>query len=254
MFPECLKSENFSLSWRRRGRRRGCDFQLPLLFRERCGAPAAGIFHELRVTHSCAACRREARVPDPTELPREGKKFCSCLRELARYVAAQSQFSFPAVILHPKVVVKMQRLASQAQTGTDRPSFFSFNSVVFHFILTLLFSFDFIYFHRRWFQVHILHEKLDFSHVQSKCGSKDNLKHSPRGGHVCTTSLSPPSSSSSKSSTTAAAALSVLLLNTCLSDQLIALNLQPLPPSQMLFLLQRIRKSGSHAAAAAALK
>ncbi|KAM6893481.1 uncharacterized protein FYW49_019846 [Xenentodon cancila] len=33
-------------------------------------------------------------------------------------------------------------------------------------------------------QVHILHEKLDFSHVQSKCGSKDNLKHAPKGGKV----------------------------------------------------------------------
>ena len=30
-----------------------------------------------------------------------------------------------------------------------------------------------------------MHEKLDFSHVQSKCGSKDNLKHSPKGGNVC---------------------------------------------------------------------
>ncbi|XP_035764481.1 microtubule-associated protein 2-like isoform X2 [Neolamprologus brichardi] len=33
-------------------------------------------------------------------------------------------------------------------------------------------------------QVHILHEKLDFSHIQPKCGSKDNLKHSPKGGNV----------------------------------------------------------------------
>ncbi|XP_061571382.1 microtubule-associated protein tau-like isoform X9 [Cololabis saira] len=33
-------------------------------------------------------------------------------------------------------------------------------------------------------QVHISHEKLDFSHVQSKCGSKDNLKHAARGGNV----------------------------------------------------------------------
>ncbi|XP_021175695.2 microtubule-associated protein tau isoform X10 [Fundulus heteroclitus] len=33
-------------------------------------------------------------------------------------------------------------------------------------------------------QVHILSEKLDFTHVQAKCGSKDNLKHSPKGGNV----------------------------------------------------------------------
>uniref|UniRef100_A0AAX7SQD6 Microtubule-associated protein n=1 Tax=Astatotilapia calliptera TaxID=8154 RepID=A0AAX7SQD6_ASTCA len=33
-------------------------------------------------------------------------------------------------------------------------------------------------------QVHILHEKLDFSHIQPKCGSKDNLKHSPKGGNI----------------------------------------------------------------------
>eukprot|EP00063_Salmo_salar_P045845 XP_014020680.1 PREDICTED: microtubule-associated protein 2-like isoform X4 [Salmo salar] len=32
--------------------------------------------------------------------------------------------------------------------------------------------------------IQILNKKLDFSHVQSKCGSKDNMKHSPRGGHV----------------------------------------------------------------------
>uniref|UniRef100_A0A3Q2U7P3 Microtubule-associated protein n=1 Tax=Fundulus heteroclitus TaxID=8078 RepID=A0A3Q2U7P3_FUNHE len=33
-------------------------------------------------------------------------------------------------------------------------------------------------------QVHILSEKLDFTHVQAKCGSKDNLKHSPKGGNI----------------------------------------------------------------------
>ncbi len=34
------------------------------------------------------------------------------------------------------------------------------------------------------FQVKILNQKLDFSNVQSKCGSKDNIKHAPGGGNV----------------------------------------------------------------------
>lgn len=34
------------------------------------------------------------------------------------------------------------------------------------------------------FQVKILDQKLDFSNVQSKCGSKDNIKHVPGGGNV----------------------------------------------------------------------
>lgn len=33
-------------------------------------------------------------------------------------------------------------------------------------------------------QVLIYDEKLDFSTVQSKCGSKDNIKHVPGGGNV----------------------------------------------------------------------
>lgn len=33
-------------------------------------------------------------------------------------------------------------------------------------------------------QVQILHKKLDFSHVTSRCGSKDNIKHVPGGGNV----------------------------------------------------------------------
>uniref|UniRef100_A0A8B9KI50 Microtubule-associated protein n=1 Tax=Astyanax mexicanus TaxID=7994 RepID=A0A8B9KI50_ASTMX len=32
--------------------------------------------------------------------------------------------------------------------------------------------------------IQILNKKLELSHVQSKCGSKDNLLHSPRGGNV----------------------------------------------------------------------
>lgn len=33
-------------------------------------------------------------------------------------------------------------------------------------------------------QVQIVHKKLDFSHVTSRCGSKDNIKHVPGGGNV----------------------------------------------------------------------
>lgn len=35
-------------------------------------------------------------------------------------------------------------------------------------------------------QVQIVHKKLDFSHVTSRCGSKDNIKHVPGGGNVST--------------------------------------------------------------------
>ncbi|KAM7380676.1 hypothetical protein PAMP_003954 [Pampus punctatissimus] len=43
--------------------------------------------------------------------------------------------------------------------------------------------------------IHILNKKLDFSHVQSKCSSKDNLKQSPHAGNVCTLQSLPSSSS-----------------------------------------------------------
>lgn len=33
-------------------------------------------------------------------------------------------------------------------------------------------------------QVQIVSKKLNYSHVQSKCGSKDNIKHVPGGGNV----------------------------------------------------------------------
>uniref|UniRef100_A0A665X3D0 Microtubule-associated protein n=1 Tax=Echeneis naucrates TaxID=173247 RepID=A0A665X3D0_ECHNA len=33
-------------------------------------------------------------------------------------------------------------------------------------------------------RVQIVHKKLDFSHVTSRCGSKDNIKHVPGGGNV----------------------------------------------------------------------
>lgn len=34
------------------------------------------------------------------------------------------------------------------------------------------------------FQVQILDQKLDFGNVQARCGSKDNIKHTPGGGRV----------------------------------------------------------------------
>lgn len=34
-------------------------------------------------------------------------------------------------------------------------------------------------------QVQILDKKVDFSNVQARCGSKDNIKHVPGGGKVC---------------------------------------------------------------------
>lgn len=33
-------------------------------------------------------------------------------------------------------------------------------------------------------QIQILDKKVDFSNIQSRCGSKDNLKHTPGGGKV----------------------------------------------------------------------
>nr|2MZ7_A Chain A, Microtubule-associated protein tau [Homo sapiens] len=33
-------------------------------------------------------------------------------------------------------------------------------------------------------KVQIINKKLDLSNVQSKCGSKDNIKHVPGGGSV----------------------------------------------------------------------
>lgn len=35
-----------------------------------------------------------------------------------------------------------------------------------------------------FFQVEILNQKSDYSYVQSKCGSKDKIKHVPGGGNV----------------------------------------------------------------------
>lgn len=42
----------------------------------------------------------------------------------------------------------------------------------------------FFFLHVSTFQVQILDKKLDLSNVQSRCGSKDNLKHVPGGGNV----------------------------------------------------------------------
>lgn len=39
-------------------------------------------------------------------------------------------------------------------------------------------------------KVQIINKKLDLSNVQSKCGSKDNIKHVPGGGSVSTVALS----------------------------------------------------------------
>lgn len=33
-------------------------------------------------------------------------------------------------------------------------------------------------------QVQILDKKVDFSNIQARCGSKDNMKHTPGGGKV----------------------------------------------------------------------
>lgn len=39
-------------------------------------------------------------------------------------------------------------------------------------------------------KVQIINKKLDLSNVQSKCGSKDNIKHVPGGGSVSTVAVS----------------------------------------------------------------
>lgn len=39
-------------------------------------------------------------------------------------------------------------------------------------------------------KVQIINKKLDLSNVQSKCGSKDNIKHVPGGGSVSIVTLS----------------------------------------------------------------
>lgn len=41
-------------------------------------------------------------------------------------------------------------------------------------------------------KVQIINKKLDLSNVQSKCGSKDNIKHVPGGGSVSTVTLYAP--------------------------------------------------------------
>lgn len=43
--------------------------------------------------------------------------------------------------------------------------------------------------HVSTFQVQILDKKLDLSNVQSRCGSKDNIKHVPGGGNVSRTGI-----------------------------------------------------------------
>lgn len=40
------------------------------------------------------------------------------------------------------------------------------------------------YFSSRTLQVQILDKKLELTNVQARCGSKDNIKHTPGGGKV----------------------------------------------------------------------
>lgn len=47
----------------------------------------------------------------------------------------------------------------------------------------IIISKDF-YFSSHALQVQILDKKLDLSNVQARCGSKDNIKHTPGGGKV----------------------------------------------------------------------
>lgn len=55
-------------------------------------------------------------------------------------------------------------------------------------LLRVFFSkFDFCFLPTNKLQVQILDQKLDLSSVQSRCGSKDNIKHVPGGGNVSKT-------------------------------------------------------------------
>lgn len=44
--------------------------------------------------------------------------------------------------------------------------------------------FFFFFFCSLTLQVQIVSKKVSYSHIQSKCGSKDNIKHVPGGGNV----------------------------------------------------------------------
>jgi hypothetical protein len=54
-------------------------------------------------------------------------------------------------------------------------------------LCVFLFCFVFVFvffFCSLTFQVQIVSKKVSYSHIQSKCGSKDNIKHVPGGGNV----------------------------------------------------------------------
>lgn len=50
--------------------------------------------------------------------------------------------------------------------------------------LPLCCFFFFFFFCSLTLQVQIVSKKVSYSHIQSKCGSKDNIKHVPGGGNV----------------------------------------------------------------------
>lgn len=85
------------------------------------------------------------------------------------------------LVLHPSTTQPLYLLMSKSAVVSHAAPFFSplclpFSSVsLFHCLCVCL---------PACFQVQILHKKLDFSHVTSRCGSKDNIKHIPGGGNV----------------------------------------------------------------------
>lgn len=58
------------------------------------------------------------------------------------------------------------------------------SSLWVHLLLSLSFLMTCSSFPSRTLQVQILDKKVDFSNIQARCGSKDNLKHTPGGGKV----------------------------------------------------------------------
>lgn len=82
-----------------------------------------------------------------------------------------------------QIYAASQRFCFALDAGRQVPGFSdithgqaSDGHVVFHTLFWLL-------------KVQIINKKLDFSSVQSKCGSKDNIKHIPGGGSVSTFTL-----------------------------------------------------------------
>lgn len=91
-------------------------------------------------------------------------------------------------------VLPPSSLISPGQTSLPPPSlrlvpqrsnFLSRKMVLIRSPAAVAFSRITIFFpHISTFQVQILDKKLDLSNVQSRCGSKDNIKHVPGGGNV----------------------------------------------------------------------